>query len=214
MNWPCTRTVERHRTMTLLELRLLFMLVLLTGSSGALAASATTVLAGGCFWCMESDFDKLEGVTDVVSGFSGGTSTNPTYNGDHKGHYEVVRVTYDPDVVSYTKILEYFWLNVDPFDARGQFCDKGFSYMSAIFVANEAEREIAEATKAAVVTRFPQHKVVTPILNSATFYPVKGNESAHQDYAKKNPLRYNYYRWSCGRDQRLKEIWGADATVK
>jgi peptide-methionine (S)-S-oxide reductase len=190
------------------------MLTLLHASGAAVAGSATTILAGGCFWCMESDFDKLEGVSDVVSGFSGGASTNPTYNGDHKGHYEVVRVTYDPDVVSYTKILEHFWVNIDPLDARGQFCDKGHSYLSAIFVANNAERKIAQATRAAVVARFAQDEVVTPILDAAAFYPIRGDEAYHQDYAKNNPLRYKYYRWSCGRDQRLRQLWGEDATVK
>jgi len=200
--------------MTLVQLRWLFMLTLLHASGAAVAGSATTILAGGCFWCMESDFDKLEGVSDVVSGFSGGASTNPTYNGDHKGHYEVVRVTYDPDVVSYTKILEHFWVNIDPLDARGQFCDKGHSYLSAIFVANNAERKIAQATRAAVVARFAQDEVVTPILDAAAFYPIRGDEAYHQDYAKNNPLRYKYYRWSCGRDQRLRQLWGEDATVK
>jgi peptide-methionine (S)-S-oxide reductase len=198
----------------LVQLRWLFMLTLLHASGAAVAGSATTILAGGCFWCMESDFDKLEGVSDVVSGFSGGASTNPTYNGDHKGHYEVVRVTYDPDVVSYTKILEHFWVNIDPLDARGQFCDKGHSYLSAIFVANNAERKIAQATRAAVVARFAQDEVVTPILDAAAFYPIRGDEAYHQDYAKNNPLRYKYYRWSCGRDQRLRQLWGEDATVK
>lgn len=200
--------------MRVLRCRWLFALVLLQASSLALAGTATTVLAGGCFWCMEADFEKLEGVRDVVSGFSGGTSTNPTYNGDHRGHYEVVRVTYDPDVVSYAKILEHFWVNIDPFDARGQFCDKGHEYLSAIFVANDAEREIAEASRAAVVARFPEQTVVTPILDAAPFYPIQGDEAYHQDYAKNNALRYNYYRWSCGRDRRLKAIWGDDATVK
>ena len=198
----------------MVQLRWLFMLTLLHASGAAVAGSATTILAGGCFWCMESDFDKLEGVSDVVSGFSGGASTNPTYNGDHKGHYEVVRVTYDPDVVSYTKILEHFWVNIDPLDARGQFCDKGHSYLSAIFVANNAERKIAQATRAAVVARFAQDEVVTPILDAAAFYPIRGDEAYHQDYAKNNPLRYKYYRWSCGRDQRLRQLWGEDATVK
>lgn len=198
----------------MVQLRWLFMLTLLHASGAAVAGSATTILAGGCFWCMESDFDKLEGVSDVVSGFSGGASKNPTYNGDHKGHYEVVRVTYDPDVVSYTKILEHFWVNIDPLDARGQFCDKGHSYLSAIFVANNAERKIAQATRAAVVARFAQDEVVTPILDAAAFYPIRGDEAYHQDYAKNNPLRYKYYRWSCGRDQRLRQLWGEDATVK
>ena len=170
------------------------------------------VLAGGCFWCMESDFEKLEGVTDVISGFSGGTHPNPTYNGDHTGHYEVVEITYDADKLSYQDILDHYWVNIDPFDARGQFCDKGHSYLSAIFVANDKERELAEKSKQKVIEMFSDQKVVTPILDAATFYPIAGNESYHQDFYKTNPVRYKLYRWNCGRDARLKEIWGDKAT--
>ncbi|GAC08810.1 peptide-methionine (S)-S-oxide reductase MsrA [Paraglaciecola chathamensis] len=171
-----------------------------------------TILAGGCFWCMESDFEKLEGVTDVVSGFTGGTVRNPTYNGNHKGHYEAVKITYNPDVVSYQQILDHYWVNIDPFDARGQFCDKGHSYLSAIFVANEQERALAEKTKKAVEAQFPEKTVVTPILDAKRFYPIKGNEIGHQDFYKKSPVRYKLYRWNCGRDQRLAEIWGDKAS--
>ncbi|MGY0644229.1 MAG: peptide-methionine (S)-S-oxide reductase MsrA [Paraglaciecola chathamensis] len=171
-----------------------------------------TILAGGCFWCMESDFEKLEGVTDVVSGFTGGTVRYPTYNGNHKGHYEAVKITYNPDVVSYQQILDHYWVNIDPFDARGQFCDKGHSYLSAIFVANEQERSIAEKTKKAVEAQFPEKTVVTPILDAKRFYPIKGNEIGHQDFYKKSPVRYKLYRWNCGRDQRLAEIWGDKAS--
>lgn len=169
------------------------------------------ILAGGCFWCMESDFEKLEGVTDVVSGFTGGSVPNPTYNGNHKGHYEAVKITYDGEVLSYQDILDHFWVNIDPFDGKGQFCDKGPSYLSAIFVANDKERAIAEQTKADVIAQFPNREVVTPILNASTFYPIKGNEIGHQDFYKKSPVRYKFYRWNCGRDQRLKEIWGDKA---
>ena len=175
-------------------------------SSSAIAEKA--IFAGGCFWCMESDFEKLNGVTEVISGFTGGTHPNPTYSGDHDGHYEAIEVTYDADVISYQELLNYFWLNIDPFDARGQFCDKGASYLSAIFVANEQQRKLAQASKQDVVSQFPNQKVVTPILDTSTFYPIAGKESYHQDYYKNNPLRYKYYRWNCGRDQRLKEIWG------
>lgn len=175
------------------------------------ATAATAVFAGGCFWCMESDFEKLAGVSDVVSGFTGGTAQNPTYRGDHTGHYEAVQVSYDPNKVSYQQLLDYYWLNVDPFDARGQFCDKGPSYLSAIFVASEAERKLAEQSRQQVVAKFPGQKVVTPILPAATFYPIQGDESHHQDYYKNNPVRYNFYRYSCGRDARLKEIWGERA---
>ncbi|ABG39274.1 peptide methionine sulfoxide reductase [Paraglaciecola sp. T6c] len=171
-----------------------------------------TILAGGCFWCMESDFEKLQGVSDVVSGFTGGTVRNPTYNGNHKGHYEAVKITYDAEVVSYQQILDHYWVNIDPFDDRGQFCDKGHSYLSAIFVANEQERAIAQSTKQAVEAQFPEQTVVTPILDAKRFYPIKGNEIGHQDFYKKSPVRYKLYRWNCGRDQRLEEIWGDKAS--
>lgn len=174
--------------------------------------AATTILAGGCFWCMESDFEKLSGVTDVVSGFTGGTLLDPTYNGDHKGHYEAVEITYDPQQVSYQQLLDYYWVQTDPFDDGGQFCDRGHSYKAAIFVANDEEKKIAEESKKKVEEMFPDKKVVTPILPAATFWPIKGEESYHQDFYKNNPLRYKYYRWGCGRDQRLKEIWGDKAT--
>ena len=179
-----------------------------------LANADEAVLAGGCFWCMESDFEKLDGVTRVISGFTGGTTPNPTYNGDHKGHYEAVKITYDESKVSYRQILDHYWVNIDPFDARGQFCDKGPSYLSAIFVANDQERAIAEETKNAIQAQFPKQTVVTPILNASTFYPIKGDEIGHQDFYKKSPVRYKLYRWDCGRDKRLEEIWGDKATGK
>jgi peptide-methionine (S)-S-oxide reductase len=171
-----------------------------------------TVLAGGCFWCMEADFEKLDGVSEVVSGFTGGDIPNPTYNGDHRGHYEAVKISYDASIVSYQQILDQYWLNIDPFDARGQFCDKGPSYLSAIFVTNEQERTIAEQTKAAVQAEFSDKTVITPVLAAKTFYPIKGDEIYHQDFYKKSPVRYNLYRWNCGRDQRLEEIWGDRAS--
>lgn len=177
------------------------------------ALADKAVLAGGCFWCMEKDFEALEGVSEAISGFSGGTAPNPTYQGDHTGHYEVVEITYDPSVVTYQEILEHFWVNIDPFDARGQFCDKGPSYLSAIFVASDAERMLAEKSKQQIIERFPDQTVVMPILDASTFYPIKGNEIHHQDFYKKSPLRYKSYRWGCGRDKRLKKVWGADATV-
>tara|TARA_Y100000815_G_scaffold122475_1_gene110581 strand:- start:4331 stop:4924 length:594 start_codon:yes stop_codon:yes gene_type:complete len=179
-----------------------------------LANADEAVLAGGCFWCMESDFEKLDGVTRVISGFTGGTTPNPTYNGDHKGHYEAVKITYDESKVSYRQILDHYWVNIDPFDARGQFCDKGPSYLSAIFVANDQERAVAEETKNAIEAQFPKQTVVTPILNASTFYPIKGDEIGHQDFYKKSPVRYKLYRWNCGRDKRLEEIWGDKATGK
>ncbi len=172
------------------------------------AIADKAIFAGGCFWCMESDFEKLAGVNDVVSGFTGGSLKNPTYNGNHEGHYEAVEVSYDPNKVSYQQLLDYYWVNIDPFDARGQFCDQGHSYLSAIFVANDKEKALAEASRQKVVEQFPAQTVVTPVVKAKTFYPIKGKEAYHQDYYKNNSVRYRYYRWSCGRDQRLKEIWG------
>ena len=180
--------------------------------AGPSARAATAILAGGCFWCMEADFEKLEGVSDVVSGFTGGTHPDPSYNGAHTGHYEAVRITYDPEVIDYQGILDHFWVNHDPFDARGQFCDKGHEYLAAIFVADDEERALAEKSRQKVVERFPDMTVVTPILPQATFYPIKGDEVYHQDYYKKSPLRYKYYRFGCGRDSRLEEIWGDRAS--
>lgn len=162
------------------------------------------VFAGGCFWCVEALFQETEGVSDAVSGFTGGSHPNPTYSGRHDGHYEAVKVTFDPKVVSYQRLLDLFWVNVDPFDARGQFCDKGPSYRSAIFV-DDSQRALAEASKARVATEFADKKIATEILPAATFFPV---EASHQDYYKNNPIRYGYYRRGCGRDRRLEEIWG------
>lgn len=195
-----------------MKYRLLFVLFASVLFYATNAAAEKAVFAGGCFWCMESDFEKLVGVTDVISGFTGGTIENPTYRGNHDGHYEAVEVTYDPEKVSYKELLDYFWVNIDPFDARGQFCDKGHSYLSAVFVANASERNLAEASRQKVVEQFPEHKVVTPILDASIFYPIKGDEIHHQNYYKNNPIRYKYYRWNCGRDQRLKEIWADKAT--
>jgi peptide-methionine (S)-S-oxide reductase len=187
------------------------MFAMILGGAGV-AQADKAILAGGCFWCMEADFEKLAGVTDVISGFTGGTLPNPTYNGNHEGHYEAVEITYDPQKVSYRQLLDYYWVHIDPFDAGGQFCDRGHSYQSAIFVANDNERQIAEESKRQIAAQFPNQTVVTPILAASTFYPIKGDESYHQDYYKNNPVRYQYYRWGCGRDQRLKEIWGAKAS--
>ncbi|MFN2327312.1 MAG: peptide-methionine (S)-S-oxide reductase MsrA [Chromatocurvus sp.] len=184
-------------------MRTLIATILLLASTTLHAATAE--FAGGCFWCMEADFEKKDGVLDVVSGFTGGTLKNPTYSGNHAGHYEAVRVTYDPEKISYEELLLHFWRNIDPFDDRGQFCDKGFSYRTAIFVGDDAERNAAQASFAKVTARFPDQDIATEILPASTFWPV---EAYHQDYAEKNPLRYRYYRWGCGRDQRLAEIWG------
>jgi peptide-methionine (S)-S-oxide reductase len=195
-----------------MKIQVLLPLIAVLALYASTATADKAIFAGGCFWCMESDFEKLEGVSEVISGFTGGTLENPTYGGNHTGHYEAVEITYDPKKVTYQGLLENFWVNIDPFDDTGQFCDKGFSYLSAIFVADEKERELAELSKQNVITQFPNQKIVTPILPTTTFYPIKGNESYHQDYYKNNAVRYKLYRWNCGRDQRLKEIWGDKAT--
>jgi peptide-methionine (S)-S-oxide reductase len=183
-------------------------LLLFVLAAAQTASAEKAYFAGGCFWCMESDFEKLPGVLDVISGFTGGTLKNPTYNGNHAGHYEAVEVTYDPKTVSYQGLLDHYWVNIDPFDATGQFCDKGHSYLAAIYVSTPEERRLAEQSKQKVVEMFPDRKVVTSIFDASTFYPIAGNESYHQDYYKKSPLRYNFYRFSCGRDARLEDIWG------
>ena len=192
--------------------KLAFLLLTTLVSYIPTAIADKAIFAGGCFWCMESDFEKLTGVSEVISGFTGGKVKNPTYRGNHQGHYEAVEVTYDPAKVSYKQLLDYYWVNIDPFDTRGQFCDKGPSYLSAIFVANDKEKELAEISRQKVVKQFPNKKVITPILSTSTFYPIKGEESYHQDYYKNNSVRYKYYRWRCGRDQRLKEVWGDKTT--
>lgn len=165
----------------------------------------TAIFAGGCFWCVEAAYQELSGVEDAVSGFTGGELENPTYSGDHEGHFEAVKVTYDPDIVSYEELLKIFWHNIDPFDDGGQFCDRGFSYKSAIFTNGETQFAAAEQSRQAVVEQFPMQVVVTPILPVSTFWPV---EEYHQDYYLKNPLRYRFYRAGCGRDNRLEQIWG------
>ena len=186
------------------------LLGLLTFITPAVAESTTAVFAGGCFWCMESAYQEHKGVTGVVSGFTGGTLQHPTYTGNHEGHFEAVEVTYDPSLISYQQLLDLFWRNVDPFDNSGQFCDKGPSYRSAIFVRTTAERELAEKSLAAVATRFNGQRVYTEVLPAGEFWPV---EDYHQDYYLKNPVRYKYYRWNCGRDQRLDALWGSEGTV-
>ncbi|MCX2982859.1 peptide-methionine (S)-S-oxide reductase [Halieaceae bacterium IMCC14734] len=183
-------------------------ILLLAGSLPAAAETAIAHFAGGCFWCMESDFEGREGIVNVVSGFTGGTMKNPTYSGKHDGHFEAIEVTYDPALVSYQQLLDIFWVNIDPFDNRGQFCDKGFSYRSAIFPANATEKALADKSLSKVAERFKGQQVYTEIRAAGAFWPV---EKFHQNYAARNPVRYNYYRWSCGRDQRLEAIWGDDS---
>jgi peptide-methionine (S)-S-oxide reductase len=173
------------------------------------AQRATAVFAGGCFWCEETAFEGLPGVFSVVSGYTGGQKKNPTYeevSAGSTGHAESVEVTYDPSKITYEKLLEVFWHNVDPTQANGQFCDHGTQYRSAIFYKDESQRKAAEESKRRVeeMPRF-KGKVVTQIVAASTFYPA---EEYHQQFYKKNPVRYYSYRQGCGRDARLKELWG------
>ena len=174
---------------------------------------AVATFAGGCFWCMEPPYDKLEGVLSTTSGYTGGTKVDPTYqevSAGGTGHAEAVQVTYDPSQVSYQELLEVFWRNVDPLDAGGQFCDRGDSYRTGIFVHDEEQRRLAEESKRKLAEseRFAQ-PIVTEVVDAGDFYPA---EDYHQDYYRKNPVRYKFYRWNCGRDQRLTDLWGEQAT--
>jgi len=172
-----------------------------------LPARAEAYFAMGCFWCAEHDMEAVPGVIEAVSGYTGGTTRNPTYaqvSAGGTGHFEAVRVIYDPRKVKYSQLLDVFWKNVDPFDPAGQFCDKGESYRAAIFPVNAAQRKLAEASKAQVERRLGKPVAVQIIAKSA-FYRAEGY---HQDYARKNPLRYRFYRQGCGRDARLRQVWG------
>lgn len=174
------------------------------------AQADTAVFAGGCFWCMEKPFEELDGVASVISGFSGGTVPNPTYDQvstKTTGHYEAVEVIYDPSVVPYDTLLQVYWHNVDPLDDGGQFCDRGSPYRPAIFVSTPEERAAAEATKAALAERFDQ-PVVVPVLDAAPFYAA---EDYHQDFYRTNPGHYQRYRTGCRRDARLDQLWGESA---
>ena len=169
---------------------------------------ATAVFAGGCFWCVEADFDKLAGVLSTESGYAGGLLKNPTYeqvSAGGTGHAESVRVTYDPKKVNYETLLDYFWHHVDPTVKDQQFCDVGNQYRTAIFYQDDAQKRAAEASKAALEKSGKLAHVYTEIAPAGMFYPA---EEYHQDYYKKNPIRYKYYRTSCGRDARVNEVWG------
>ena len=173
---------------------------------------AVATFAGGCFWCVESDFDAVPGVAETVSGYTGGTVENPTYQqvtAGGTGHREAVQIRYDPEQVSYERLLHIFWRSVDPTDGGGQFCDRGDSYQTAIFAGNEEERRLAEASKEALeLSAVLDEPVVTPIEPAGEFYPA---ENYHQDYYTKNPVRYRFYRFSCGRDSRVQQVWGRQA---
>jgi peptide-methionine (S)-S-oxide reductase len=196
------------------------LLAVVTFTIGALAAGAAiaseerahAIFAGGCFWCVEADFDKIEGVVETTSGYTGGDVADPTYEqvvAGGTGHREVVRITYDPAVVTYDELLTAFWHSVDPTDDGGQFCDRGFSYTTAIYAVDEAQRTAAEASKEAVADDLAvDGEIVTPIVEAGPFYIAEGY---HQNYYEKNPARYKFYRWSCGRNDRVREVWGDDA---
>lgn len=170
---------------------------------------AKATFAGGCFWCMEPPFDKLEGVLSTTSGYTGGQKQNPTYeevSAGGTGHAEAVQIVYDPTKISYSQLLEVFWRNIDPLTKDAQFCDYGNQYRTAIFYHNEEQKRLAEQSKEALEKSGRLKKpIVTQIVAATEFYPA---EDYHQDYYQKNPARYKFYRYSCGRDQRLKELWG------
>lgn len=185
-------------------------LLLSAGATAVLAqGTAKATFAGGCFWCMEAPYDKLPGVISTTSGYIGGTVKNPTYeqvSSGRTGHTEAVQVEYDPSKVSYEKLLQVFWMNIDPTVKNAQFCDHGTQYRSGIFYHDDAQRKLAEASKAALDKSKPfKEPIVTEITKAGEFYRA---EDYHQDYYKTNPVRYKLYRNGCGRDARLKELWG------
>lgn len=177
------------------------------------AASATATFAGGCFWCVEADFDKIPGVLSTTSGYTGGRVPNPSYaqvSGKTTGHTEAVQVVFDPTRVSYAQLLEKFWRSIDPTVKDRQFCDIGSPYRTAVFVHDDAQQAVAEASRKALERSKPfKEPIVTPIERATAFYPA---EAYHQDYHSKNPLRYAYYRTGCGREARLQQLWGAAGT--
>ena len=172
-------------------------------------ATATAVFGGGCFWCMEADFEKLPGVLAAESGYAGGKLANPSYeqvSAGGTGHLEVVKVTYDPTKVSYPALLDYYWHHIDPTVKDRQFCDVGTQYRSAIFIENDAQRAAVEASKAAILKAGVVKQIYTETIPLTKFYMA---EDYHQDYYKKNPIRYSYYRSGCGRDARVADVWGS-----
>jgi peptide-methionine (S)-S-oxide reductase len=171
---------------------------------------ATATFAGGCFWCMEHPFDQLPGVLSVTAGYTGGTKDHPSYeqvSSGSTGHAESVQVAYDPAKITYQRLLEVFWHNIDPVASNRQFCDVGSQYRSAIFYQDDAQKQLAEASKAELQKRFKQ-PIATQVVAASTFWPA---EDYHQHYYKKNPTRYQFYRFGCGRDQRLAQVWGKSA---
>ena len=172
----------------------------------AFAESEEAIFAGGCFWCLEHDLEKLDGVVSAESGYSGGDLINPTYQ-DHSGHQEVVKVIFDSDIISYKDLLKQYWVNIDPFDNNGQFCDRGDSYKPVIFTSNQEQKRDAKESQETISVglNIPLDQLKVDIVESKVFWLA---ENYHQDFAVKNPLKYNFYRTSCGRDNRLKKVWG------
>ncbi len=172
---------------------------------------AKATFAGGCFWCMEEAFEKVDGVSSVVSGYAGGTKANPTYkevSSGGTGHTEAVEVIYDPGSVTYGELLEVFWRNIDPTDGSGQFCDKGSQYRSAIFYRDEEQKRLVEESRQSLEESKPfDEAILTEIVPASMFYPA---EDYHQDYYKRNPIRYRYYKYGCGRAKRLEALWGPE----
>jgi len=185
------------------------LIAIIFGLASPLAGRADeAILAGGCFWCVEADMDKVPGVSETVSGYIGGWTENPTYaSHSSDGHLEAVKVTFDPEVTSYRELLDIFWRTIDVTDAGGQFCDRGPSYRTAIFVTDGAQRAVAEASKAAAQQALGD-EIVTEIIDATAFWPA---EDYHQDYYLENSLRYTGYRFACGRDRQVKQIWGEAA---
>lgn len=184
----------------------------LPAAATAQGATEKATFAGGCFWCMEPPYDAIPGVISTTSGYIGGRTANPTYeqvSTGATGHTEAVQVVYDPKKVTYEKLLEVFWVNIDPTVRDRQFCDSGSQYRTGVFYHSEAQRTAAEASKAALEKSKPfKAPIVTPVEMAGTFYPAEGY---HQDYYVKNPVRYKFYRNGCGRDARLRELWGDKA---
>ena len=172
----------------------------------AFAGSEEAVFAGGCFWCLEHDLEKLDGVVSAESGYSGGDLINPTYE-NHSGHQEVVKVSFDSNIISYKDLLKQYWVNIDPFDNKGQFCDRGDSYKPVIFTSNQEQKYDAQESQKniSVALNIPMDQFKVEIVDSKVFWEA---EKYHQDFAIKNPLKYKFYRTSCGRDNRLKKVWG------
>jgi peptide-methionine (S)-S-oxide reductase len=205
--------LSRNTALVLALATLIPPLAAATQSGGASPPSAQgmalATFAGGCFWCMEPPFDELDGVIDTTSGYTGGHVKNPSYeqvSAGGTGHAEAVQVTYDPARVSYQALLDVYWHNVDPTDAGGQFCDRGSQYRTAIFYHDEEQRRLAEASKAKLEQSGQLGApIVTEIVPAGPFYPA---EEYHQDYYRKNKLSYTFYRWNCGRDERLRALWG------